>query len=492
MIGFRTYIIYIHGKDRVREVSTATDFSDKLQVNKEAWDKLLAIDTNFDVLYKDLVIGEREAGFYFIDGFVKDEVMQKLMSSLESITKDKMPQTVEEFSKQWISYVEVDIETEKDSMLRALLSGVVCMFIDGYDKALAIDCRTYPARGVDEPEKDRVMRGSRDGFVETVVFNTALIRRRIRSPKLCMEMMSVGRSSKTDVVVSYMSDRVDKAFLQNIKKRIQSIDIDALTMNQESLAECLYKRSWINPFPKYKYSERPDTAAASILEGNIVVLVDNSPSAMIMPTSVFDIIEEADDYYFPPITGTYLRLSRFLTTLLTLFLTPTWLLLMKNPGWIPDWLQFIVPVEEVQVPLLFQLLILEFAIDGLRLAAVNTPNMLSTPLSVIAGLVLGDYAVQSGWFNAESMLYMAFVVLANYSQPSFELGFALKFMRLIMLVLTSIFSIYGYIAGVIISVCSVVLNKTISGKSYLYPVIPFNKKDFIRRFIRISLPKTEE
>lgn len=155
MIGFRTYIIYIHGKDRVREVSTATDFSDKLQVNKEAWDKLLAIDTNFDVLYKDLVIGEREAGFYFIDGFVKDEVMQKLMSSLESITKDKMPQTVEEFSKQWISYVEVDIETEKDSMLRALLSGVVCMFIDGYDKALAIDCRTYPARGVDEPEKDR-------------------------------------------------------------------------------------------------------------------------------------------------------------------------------------------------------------------------------------------------------------------------------------------------------------------------------------------------
>ncbi len=213
---------------------------------------------------------------------------------------------------------------------------------------------------------------------------------------------------------------------------------------------------------------------------------------MILPTSVFDIIEEADDYYFPPVTGTYLRLSRFLTTLLTWILTPTWLLFMRNPNWIPEWLEFIVPAEEVQVPLIFQLLILEFAIDGLRLAAINTPNMLSTPLSVIAGLVLGDYAVQSGWFNAESMLYMAFVVLANYSQPSFELGFALKFMRLIMLVLTSVFSIYGYVAGAIISICAVVFNKTISGKSYLYPVIPFNKKDFIRRFIRISLPKTEE
>lgn len=469
-----------------------TYFSDKLQVNITEWKQLLAADTNFDILYKDMRIGEREAGFFFIDGFVKDEVMQKLMSALEGITKEQMPDTIEEFSKRHISYVEVDIETEKESLLRALLSGVVCLFIDGYDKVLAIDCRTYPARGVDEPDKDRVMRGSRDGFVETVVFNTALIRRRIRNPKLRMEMFSVGTSSKTDVVISYMDDRVDKKFLDDLRSRIQSIRIDALTMNQESLAECLYKQSWINPFPKYKYSERPDTAAASILEGSIVVLVDNSPSVMILPTSVFDIIEEADDYYFPPITGTYLRLSRFLTTLLTLILTPTWILLMKNPEWIPSWLEFIAPAEEIKVPLIFQLLILEFAIDGLRLAAVNTPNMLSTPLSVIAGLVLGDYAVQSGWFNSESMLYMAFVVLANYSQPSFELGFALKFMRLIMLILTSVFSIYGYIAGAIITVCAVVFNKTLSGKSYLYPVIPFNKKDFLRRFIRISLPKTEE
>ncbi len=473
-------------------MAAGTYFSDKLDVNIKEWKQLLAADTNFDILYKDMKIGGREAGFFFIDGFVKDEVMQKLMSALEGVTKEQMPDTIEEFSKCHISYVEVDIETEKEPLLRALLSGVVCLFIDGYDKVLAIDCRTYPARGVDEPDKDRVMRGSRDGFVETVVFNTALIRRRIRNPKLRMEMLSVGTSSKTDVVISYMEDRVDKKFLADLRSRIQNIKIDALSMNQESLAECLYKQSWINPFPKYKYSERPDTAAASILEGNIVVLVDNSPSVMILPTSIFDIIEEADDYYFPPITGTYLRLSRFLTTLLTLILTPTWLLLMKNPEWIPTWLEFIAPAEEVKVPLIFQLLILEFAIDGLRLAAVNTPNMLSTPLSVIAGLVLGDYAVQSGWFNSESMLYMAFVVLSNYSQPSFELGFALKFMRLIMLVLTSAFSIYGYIAGAVITVCAIVFNKTLSGKSYLYPVIPFNKKDFFRRFIRISLPKTEE
>lgn len=457
----------------------------------ERMKQLLRTEESFDILYREFLVGEREAVYFFVDGFIKDEIMQKLTSSFVSIKKEDMPSDANEFSKKYLSYVEVEMDTAEDAIVKNVLSGVVAMFIEGYSEAYLIDCRTYPARSVEEPEKDRVMRGSRDGFVETVVFNTALIRRRIRSTELTNEMYTVGRSSKTDIAVCYMKDRVDPVFLKGLIQRIQSIDIDALTMNQESLAECLYKRGWWNPFPKYKYTERPDTAAASILEGGIAVLVDNSPSAMILPCSVFDILEEADDYYFPPVTGTYLRLSRFLITILTLLLTPTWLLLMNHPEWVPSWLAFIFPAEEVQVPLICQLIILEFAIDGLRLAAVNTPNMLSTPLSVIAGLVLGDYAVQSGWFNSESMLYMAFVVLANYSQPSFELGFALKFMRLIILLLTQIFAGWGYGFGLLFAVFCIFQNRTLSGKSYLYPLFPFNGREFLRRFIRISLPKTE-
>lgn len=244
-----------------------------------------------------------------------------------------------------------------------------------------------------------------------------------------VEITQAGERSHTDIAICYMKGRVDQELLKTIKERIQNLQVDALTMNQESLAECLYPHKWYNPFPKFRFSERPDTAAASILEGNIIILVDNSPSCMILPSSVFDIIEEADDYYFPPVTGTYLRLSRMTVFLLTLFLTPLWLLLMQNPQWIPDWLQFIQIADEQFVPLIWQLLILEFAIDGLRLAAVNTPSMLTTPLSVIAGIVLGEYSVKSGWFNSETMLYMAFVTIANYSQASFEMGYALKFMR---------------------------------------------------------------
>lgn len=227
-------------------------------------------------------------------------------------------------------------------------------------------------------------------------------------------------------------------------------------MNQESLAECIYERKWYNPFPKFKFTERPDSASAAILEGNIVILVDNSPQAMIIPTSIFDIIEEADDYYFPPVTGSYLRLSRFLISIITLLLTPTFLLLYQNPGWIPDWLAFIVIKDTVHVPVVWQFLMLELAIDGLRLAAINTPSMLSTPLSVVAGIVLGQFTVDSGWFNAEIMMYMAFVAIANYTQSSYELGYALKFMRLILLILTSTFNLWGFIAGLILTAAAIV------------------------------------
>lgn len=223
-----------------------------------------------------------------------------------------------------------------------------------------------------------------------------------------------------------------------------------------------------------------------------MVLVDNSPQAMIVPTSVFDIVEEADDYYFPPVTGSYLRLTRFLIAIITLLLTPTFLLLFQNPQWVPEWLAFIQIKEPVNVPIVWQFLILELAIDGMRLAAINTPSMLSTPLSVTAGIVLGQFTVDSGWFNAEIMMYMAFVAIANYTQSSYELSYALKFMRLIMLVLTSLFGLWGYIAGFALTLAAIAGNKTIAGKSYIYPLFPLNLNQLKKRFLRLRLKEETE
>ena len=462
--------------------------SGSLKTDMGYLNKVLDVEKNFDVIYRTICFGGREACMYLVDGFCKDELVQKLLQYLMDMKPEDMPEDMHGISKQFIPYVEGDVEGRFEVIINSLLSGMFVLLVDGYEKALLIDSRTYPARNVEEPEKDKVLRGSKDGFVETIVFNTALIRRRIRSTDLHMEMMNAGESSKTDIVLCYMRGRADEDFLEAIRRKIKSIRVDSLTMNQESLAECLYQRRWYNPFPKFKYTERPDTAAAQVLEGNIVILVDNSPSAMILPTTIFDVLEEADDYYFPPITGTYLRIARFLITLFTYFMTPTFLLLMNHVEWVPEAFSFIMLKEEPNIPLIWQFLILELAIDGLKLAAVNTPNMLSTPLSVMAALVLGEFSVNSGWFSAEVMLYMAFVAIANYTQQNYELGYALKFLRIINLLLTQLFGLWGYIAGIAVAVLAVCSNRTVSKSSYIYPLVPFDGKNLKNRLIRRRLP----
>ncbi len=458
--------------------------STSLEENQKYFQNKLRIEKNFDIISRSTRIADRRACYYFIDGFIKEAIAEKLLEFFYSVTPEDLPEDSEELSRDAMPYIEVELLEDCEQIVTQILSGVMCFFIDGYSRCFAIDCRTYPMRSVEEPDKDKVLRGPRDGFVETVVSNTALIRRRIRSPQLSMEMKSIGKISHTDVVLVYMEDRVDQKFLEQLKDRMERIKTDSLAMNQESLAECLYPHKWYNPFPKFKYTERPDTAAAEILDGKIVLLTDNSPAVMILPVSMFDVMEEADDFYFPPVTGTYLRLTRLAIALLTLLLTPGWLLLLQNPQWIPPEFSFIQISGEVYVPVIAQLLILEFAIDGLKLAAINTPGMLTTPLSVIAGLVVGEFAVKSGWFNAETMLYMAFVAIANYTQASYELGYALKFMRILILILTAVFGLAGYMTGVLISFLSMLFNRTVSGKSYLYPLIPFDRKQLARRIFR--------
>lgn len=459
--------------------------SKNLEDNMQYLNEILPVTDSFDVIRRNLFLGNQRAVLYFINGFANEESMLKIIDAMFKIKSEDMPQDVQQFVGKYIPYADVETLQEMDGLVKGILSGLTCLLIDGYEEGILIDCRAYPARSVEEPDKDKSLRGSRDGFVETIVFNTALIRRRIRDPHLIIKMMEVGDASKTDVAVCYMGNRVDLDLLNKILYRLSEIQTDALRMNQQSLAENLYKRRWFNPFPKFKYTERPDTAAACLLEGKIVLLVDNSPSAMILPTSIFDMIEEANDYYFPVLTNIYLKIARALITFLTIFLTPVFLLLMQNPHWLPETFAFVAVKDVVNVPLIYQLLILEISIDGLRLAALNTPSMLSTPLSVIAGLVMGEFSVNSGWFNAEVMLYMAFVAVANYTQPNFELGYALKFMRLQLLILTAAFNWMGFLIGCVIVIGSICFNKTVSGKSYLnvkqnYNSMKKNEKDCMK------------
>lgn len=455
-------------------------------------EKILGIlqpEKSFDLVCRNTEIAGRRCALLFVDGMIKDEVMEKMLEYFLKLAPSVWEDVadMQSFARRIIPYVEVADEDRLEAACTAILSGNLGLFIEGFSACALVDVRTYPVRGVEEPEKDKVLRGSRDGFVETVVFNTALIRRRIRDPKLVMSIQSAGESSHTDIVVCYMEDRADLELVGRIKERISHIQVQGLTMSQESLAEALISTKWHNPFPKTRYTERPDTASAALMEGRIVVLVDNSPSAMILPSGIFDFFREADDYYFPPITGTYLRITRIVIFLLTLFLTPLWLLLAEHPQWIPPWLAFIGVSEPNGVPILAQLLVLEFAVDGLRMASTNTPSIMSNSLSIIGALLLGDFAVQSGWFVPETILYAAFTAIANYAQPSLELGFAFKFARLGLLILTGCFGLWGFLGGTVLFLIILCSTRTLSGKSYLYPLIPFNARDFKRVFVRRKL-----
>ncbi|MGX8833465.1 spore germination protein [Amedibacillus sp. YH-ame6] len=449
----------------------------------------LYVDQNFDVVSKAMLVQNIHMTLFFVDGFAKDEILEKMM---EFLLKADIKETVERdsvqvFCDRFISYLEVDVKADMKDLITAVLSGSIVLMVEGYEEGIVIDARTYPVRGMEEPQDDKVLRGSRDGFVETLIFNTALIRRRIRDSHLRMEYTSVGSISKSDIVLCYMDGLIDEDMLKDVRRMLSEIQVEALTMAHESIAEALVPHKYLNPFPKVRYTERPDTASSNILEGKLILMIDNSPSVLILPTSFFDFIQEAQDYYLPPITGSYLRIIRILVFFITLLVTPVWFYLNLNPTLCPDWFRFTLIKDQGNVPIIVQLLLLEFGIDALKMASLNTPNSLGSTFSIIGALILGEFAINAGWLAPEIILYMAFVALADFTQPSFELGYAIKFMRIMILILTAISPRFGFWIGIIAMLCIMISNKTVTKTSYFYPLFPFNGKDFKMIFARKKL-----
>ena len=453
-------------------------------------DEIFSVKDNFDILKKTIIIGDDELTLYFIDGFVKDGVMQKMMVHFLSLKSlgERTDRSAQDFLFHNIPYVEADVSDDVDVMVQMMLSGATVMLGSAFlNRGIIIDARTYPARETAEPENDRVIKGARDGFVETLIFNTALIRRRIRDPKLKMHYMSIGTRSKTDVVLCYIEDKADAKYVKNLKEKLQSIKVEALTVATQSLVECLIPSRWYNPFPKVRTTERPDAAAAQLMEGNVLIICDNSPEVIVLPASLFDFMQDTNDYYFPPLTGSYLRIIRYVIFFMTLLFMPLWLIAIHNPEAVPPWLEFVLPQEHGRLPIIVQLFLAEFIIDGLRLASMNTPGMLSNSLSVIGGLILGDFSIQIGWLIPEVVVYGAFVAIANFSQRNYELGYAFKFLRLILLILTWLFNFWGFFAGLLLCFSLLVSNKTLNGeRSYLYPLIPFDAKALKRMIFRVK------
>lgn len=446
-------------------------------------------DKSFDIIKRELEIGGRRAALYFIDGFIKDEVYEKILEFLYKQTPEDIEKITDmtRFARLKMPYVEVDSTDDGQTAVTAVLSGPSVLIIEGISGALMIDTRTYPARSVEEPQKDKSLRGARDGFVETLVMNTAMIRRRIRDSRLRMEYMQIGSGTKLDIAISYLDGVADGRVLNILRDKLQNMELNGASMTGQAISEKLQKNAFFNPFPKFKTTERPDYASACIFDGRIVLIMDNSPSVMIMPISLSDFFRETDDYYFQPIVASYTRIIRMAVSIANVIITPLYLLLVNNPSLVPRRLNVIMPDDTGQIPLFLQFLILEFMVDGLRLASLNTPDSLSNSLGIVGGLLLSQFAIDAGWFITEAILFMAFITIASFSLPNFEMGYAMKFERLLLLVLTQILGIWGLVGGIVFIFICMLLIKTLSGRNYMYPIIPFNLKGFLELFIRYPM-----
>ena len=460
--------------------------SEDFRKNVDYFNETLGVGRSCDVVSRDYVIGGRRARIWVIDGYGKDATLERMGAFWLSIPVEAMRQLeqMQAFADRFITFTEVDVSQNPEEIVTSVLMGKTLLLAEGLSGAALIDAKEYPSRGVNEPPDGKVLRGSHDGFIEAVVPNMALLRRRIRDPHLTMEGMKLGERSRTDAVLCYLDDRVDQELLRELRDKLTAIQAHSLTMGQESVSEAIRPKQWYNPFPKVRYTERPDSAAASILEGNIVLMVDNSPSVMILPTSFFDFTQEANEFYFPPLVGTYLRVLRIIVFLISLFITPAWYMMVNEPGRLPGWLDFLSSPEPASLDLLWQLLVVEFLVDVLKLASLNTPDSLSNSFSMLGALILGDFAVQAGWLGPEVLVYMAFVSVAGFAQPSYEMGYAFKLLRVAVLLLTALWDVWGYLLGIVGILVLLATNKPLVGKGYLYPLIPFNGKALRRLILR--------
>ncbi|MBP1950347.1 spore germination protein [Virgibacillus litoralis] len=457
------------------------------QKNVDYMKDRLAVDKSFDVIYLDLEYAGRKMALFLIDGFAKDEILHYIMKLLAQLEPEQLePDPLTKLFKTYIPYIEIDRVEDLNKAADLVLGGPAALIVEGIEEIIMIDARTYPVRAPAEPDLERVVRGSRDGYVETIVFNTALTRRRVRDRSLRMEYLQIGRRSMTDICICYLDDIADQDRVQKLKKVLQKIDTDGLPMAEKTIDEFISGRHW-NPYPTVRYTERPDTAAAHLYEGHILIIIDGSPSVMITPATYWHHLQHAEDYRQKPLVGAYLRFIRFIAVFVSLFILPLYYLFSTSPEFLPTGLEYIGPSEPGAIPLIAQFLIAEVGIDMLRLAAIHTPSSLATALGLVAAILMGQVAVEVGLFSSEVVLYLAVAAIGTYATPSYELSLANRLVRMFLLLVTASFGAIGYAVGITLWILYLVRMNSFK-TAYFWPLLPFSYRAFRDVFLRSPMP----
>ncbi|MGC4376419.1 spore germination protein [Fictibacillus sp. Mic-4] len=464
--------------------------SKKIEENEELLKKRLGIGETFDVGVRKLLLLKTKVQLYYCNGLCDTTYIIQIMREFMLMNNQhKSPHSVKEVIHNHITHEQVELTDNMDEAVDRLLSGLILIFVDGEDEVFIVDVRSYPGRNPEEPDTEKVVRGSRDGYTENIIINTALTRRRLRDERLRNEIVQVGERSKTDICISYLKDVADPGLIKLIKKEISTISIDGIPMADKTIEEYLVKQGF-NPFPMARYTERPDVAVQHLLEGHVLVMVDTSPSVLITPTTYFHHVQHAEEFRQTPLTGAFERWFRFIGILAAIMLVPLWYLYVQDPHLLPKGLEFIGPNKHGHLPIFLQLLLAEVGIHLLRLAAIHTPNALATSMGLVAAVLIGQIAISVGVFVPEVILYSSVSAIGTFVTPSVELGLANDLFRILLLLLVAIFHVPGYVIGLTLFIIFIANMKNLN-TPYLWPFMPFNAKALLTIIMRVAVPMTK-
>jgi stage V sporulation protein AF len=465
------------------QVPVKETFNDNVKYLKEE----LRIGKNFDVIHRQLEYAGIRFAMFLVDGFANADMLLLIMRELEKrkpedLNKNVITKLVETF----IPHVEADTSEDLEEVIAQVLAGQAAIVVEGGNRIILIDSRTYPVRSPDEPDIERVVRGPRDGFVETIVFNCALIRRRVRDRSLIMEYVQVGERSKTDIALAYIDSIVDMKHVEMLRGKLEEISIDGIPMAEKTIEEFVFGRNY-NPYPLVRYTERADTSAVHLMEGHVLIIVDGSPSVMICPSTYWHHLQHAEEYRQKPVVGVFLKWARYIAVLASLFLLPLWYTFATNEQLLSERWKFIGVKDSGEISLIWQFLIAEVGIEVLRMAAIHTPNALATALGIVSAIIIGDVAVQVGIFTHEVVLYVAVAAIGTFATPSYELSLANRIFRVFFLLMVAFFKVPGLIIGITLWLLLLVRTSSMN-IPFMYPFLPFHPRDFWMLITRSPVP----
>ena len=382
----------------------------------------------------------------------------------DNLTIDKMCEDTnkqkEEKKFAWDIDVMFHRETEAVDMksvstmreaVDAVLGGDTAIFVDGQKKAIILSTKKYPTRSIETPEKESGLKGPRDSFNENFRSDTALIRRRIKDTNLKLEQGTIGVRTKTVYGLMYMEDLVEQSLLDSIKDKLKSFEIDGIF--DSGMLVHLLEDKWYSPFPQVQTTERPDKAASAILEGRVVLLVDNSPEVIILPATFNSFFQAADDYYNRFAVGTFARIIRYIAAYLSVLLPALYVAITCfYPQVLPtDFMLAIIGARnEVTFPVVVEVLLMEFLFELLREAGIRLPGQMGNTIGVVGGLIVGQAAVDASLVSTIVVIVVALTAICSFAIPNEEFASTFRLLKFVMIILAAVLGLYGILLGILV------------------------------------------